>query len=101
MFATNMRISPVTNTRMPNTDLVKDDALLAKIEAWVEAKVDEEEFHDAANRDGQGGADQVCATPFLRHQTVANHRDRGRDKVRDKVRDEMRDSLRGWMRGQV
>ena len=65
MFATNMRLSPVTNQRMPTTDLVKDEALLHRIEEWVELKCDKEEFHDMANRDGQGGADEALSPPSV------------------------------------
>ena len=59
MFATNQRISPVTNERMTHTNLEKNEALLQRIEEWVEEKVDEEEFHNMADKDGQGGADEA------------------------------------------
>jgi len=54
MFSTNERISPVTGERMANTRVVDDVELQERIEKWVHMKVEEEQFHDHADKDGDG-----------------------------------------------
>merc|ERR1711871_811819 len=54
MFATNQRISPVTGERMSHTMVEDDTELRARIEKWVHMKIEEEEFHSHADKDGDG-----------------------------------------------
>jgi len=54
MFSTNMRISPKTGERIPHTRLEVDTALSDRIQLWVSQKIEEESFHNIADKDGDG-----------------------------------------------
>lgn len=54
MFSTNERTSPVTGQRIPSTAVEPDTALKKRIELWVQKKVEEEQFHSIADKDGDG-----------------------------------------------
>jgi len=54
MFATNMKISPVTGEPMANRTLEAAPALEQKMQTWVAKMIEEEEFHNMADKDGDG-----------------------------------------------